>query len=353
MTSFSPRRVLVTGGCGFLGSNFVRFFLDRQPRAEVVNVDALTYAGNPENLADLDVEPRYRFVRGDVRDGSLLTTLLGECDAVAHFAAESHVDRSIDDSAPFVETNVVGTQVLLDAARRAWSARGDGRPPFRGRFLHVSTDEVFGALPLDSREQTFSEDSPYAPNSPYAASKAASDMLVRACHHTFGLDVVITHASNCFGPYQFPEKIIPRFVTNLLEGRDVPLYGDGRHVRDWLHAVDHAEAVLAVLERGGTGERYCIGAHNQHSNLELTHTILELMGLDAERIRTVPDRSGHDPRYAVDARKIRRELGWEPSRSQWPEALGETIAWYANHRGWWSRILARSHREGSAPGDAE
>lgn len=353
MAIFSPCRVLVTGGCGFLGTHFIRLLLDQRPAVETINLDALTYAGNPDNLIDLRDQPRYRFVHGDVRDAPLVRSLLEECDAVVHFAAESHVDRSLDRGAAFVDTNVLGTQVLLDAARRAWGAGGHGRPPFRGRFLHVSTDEVFGSLPLAPRELAFDEDSPYAPNSPYAASKAASDMLVRACHRTFGLDTVTTHGSNTFGPYQFPEKVVPRFVTSLLEGHDLPLYGDGRHVRDWIHATDHAEAVLAALEHGTSGERYCVGAENQRSNLELAQEILRLMGFGTDRIRTVPDRRGHDLRYAIDAGKIRRELGWRPTRSKWPDALRSTVAWYVDNQDWWRRVLSGRYRESAAWRSAE
>lgn len=354
MTStFSPARILVTGGCGFIGTNFIRLLLDERPGVEVVNLDALTYAGNPENLIELHGEPRYRLVRGDIRDGALARKLLRECDAAVHFAAESHVDRSIDDSTPFVHTNVAGTQTLLDAARQAWSSRGDGGPPYRGRFLHVSTDEVYGSLPVEPRALTFDETSPYRPNSPYAASKAASDMLVRACHHTFGLDALITHCSNNFGPYQFPEKIIPLFVTNLLQDQPVPLYGDGRNVRDWIHVIDHAEALLTVLERGRSGETYDIGADNQRSNRELTEAILDLMGFGEEMIHPVPDRPGHDLRYAIDASKIRRELGWTASRSSWPEALEQTVRWYIDNQDWWRRILSGAYREGIACGAAE
>jgi len=328
-------KILVTGGAGFIGSNFVRFVLRQRPEASVTNLDLLTYSGNIENLKDLENEPRHRFVRGDVCDPELAGALAAGCDAVVHFAAESHVDRSILDGRPFVTTNVLGTQTLLDAARRARV----------GRFLQVSTDEVYGSLPLDRPELAFTEDWPLKPNSPYAASKAAADLLVRACHRTHGLDAVVTRCSNNFGPYQFPEKVIPLFVTNLIEGKKVPLYGDGRNVRDWLHVEDHCEAILCVLERGRPGEIYNIGGDNQRSNLELTHMILKAMGRGPEMIQPVADRPGHDRRYAIDAAKIRRELLWSPSRSAWPEALEATVEWYVKNPEWWRRVKTGAYRE--------
>jgi dTDP-glucose 4,6-dehydratase len=327
-------QLLVTGGCGFIGSNFIRFVRRVRPQMRIVNLDKLTYSGNPENLADIDEGDTYRFVHGDIGDRRLVEGLMRECRAVAHFAAESHVDRSIQDSTPFVVTNVLGTQVLLDAAVKAKVRR----------FLHVSTDEVYGSLPLDRPEVKFTEATPYAPNSPYAASKAGSDLLVRSFHHTFGLDAVITNCSNNFGPYQFPEKVIPLFVTNLIEGRQVPLYGDGKNVRDWLHVEDHCEALLTVLERGRAGETYNIGGDNERSNLELTHSILEIMGRGPEMIRYVPDRLGHDRRYAIDATKIKTELGWTPSRSAWPAALEATVRWYVDHPDWWKRVKTGEYR---------
>jgi dTDP-glucose 4,6-dehydratase len=344
MAECNPERILVTGGCGFVGSNFVRHLLHTRPSVSVVNLDVLTYAGNPENLRDIERDPRYRFVHGDINDRRLVVELLHETDAVVHLAAETHVDRSIEDASPFVRTNVAGTQALLDAARRAWSAGGDGLPPFRGRFVHVSTDEVYGPLGLDPSEPAFHEGSPCVPSSPYAATKAAGDMLIVACHRTFGLDVLITRSSNNFGPWQFPEKVVPLFVTRLLEDRTLPLYGDGQHVRDWLHVLDHADALLAVLERGSSGAIYNVGADNPQSNLELARALLEITGHGEEKIERVADRPGHDLRYALDTRKIRRELGWEPRRSQWPEALAETVGWYASHESWWRRIRSGAHR---------
>jgi len=328
-------RLLVTGGAGFIGSNFIRFIRRERPDWSVVNLDALTYSGNLENLAGLEDDPNYEFVRGDIRDAEVVDPLMERCDAVAHLAAESHVDRSIIDSRPFIESNVLGTQVLLDSARRA-----GGR-----RFLHVSTDEVYGDLPLERPEIKFTEETPLRPSRPYPASKCASDLLARAAHHTFGADVVTTRCSNNFGPYQFPEKVIPLFVTNLIRGEKVPLYGDGRNVRDWLHVDDHAEALLAVLERGTAGEVYNIGGDNERSNLELTHAILECMGFGEEMIQPVKDRLGHDRRYAIDASKIKRELGWEPSRSAWPAALEATVSWYRDNPEWWQRVRSGAYRE--------
>jgi len=330
-------RLLVTGGCGFIGSNFVRFAL-AQTGHHITNLDALTYSGNPANLAGVaeTFAGRYAFVQGDIADRAVVDPLVADADAVVHFAAESHVDRSIVDATPFVRTNVLGTQVLLDAVRAV-----EGKPV---RFLHVSTDEVFGDLPIDRPELKFTEDSPLSPNSPYAASKAASDLLVQAYHHTFGLDTVITNCSNNFGPYQFPEKVIPLFVTNLLEDKPVPLYGDGKNVRDWLHVLDHCEALLAVLERGEAGQRYGIGGDNEHSNLDLTHAILDVMGKDDSYIQPVEDRLGHDRRYAIDSTKTRERLGWSPTRSAWPDALAETVAWYRDHEDWWRPLKTNGGR---------
>ncbi len=326
---------LLTGGAGFIGANFARFVHETRPDVSIINVDALTYSGNLENLAGLESSDRHEFVRGDIRDAGLMRALIERCDAVVHMAAESHVDRSILDSKPFIETNVGGTQTILDEARKV-----GGR-----RVLLVSTDEVYGALPLDRPDLLFTEDTPLAPNSPYAASKACADMLVRAAHHTFGLDVVTTRCSNNFGPYQFPEKVIPLFVTNLMEGERVPLYGDGLNVRDWLHVIDHCEAIVRVLERGTAGGVYNIGGNNERSNLELTRSILEIMGRDDRMIEHVADRPGHDRRYAIDASRIRYELGWVPTRSAWPGALRETVAWYQGNESWWRRVKSGEYRE--------
>jgi dTDP-glucose 4,6-dehydratase len=331
----SQRRILVTGGAGFIGSNFIRFLMTERPEWSIVNLDALTYAGNLENLREVESDPRYRFIHGDIRVRETVRRVMAGCDAVVHFAAESHVDRSIADSGPFISTNVHGTQVLLDICREF-----DGVE----RFVHIGTDEVYGELPIDEPELKFTETTPIQPNSPYSASKAASDMLALAYHHTFDLPVVVTRCSNNYGPYQYPEKVIPLFVSNLMDGLSVPLYGDGRNVRDWLHVIDHCEAILAVLERGRIGAVYNIGGNNERSNLELTRTILQLMNLGEEMIEPVPDRLGHDRRYAIDATKIRDELGWEPTRSAWPDALAETIDWYRANESWWRPLKQRRLR---------
>ncbi|MFG0329790.1 MAG: dTDP-glucose 4,6-dehydratase [Phycisphaerales bacterium] len=326
------RHLLVTGGCGFIGSNLIRFLRMTRPNWKITNLDALSYSGNPANLADLEGDPNYRFVHGDIGHAETVEALIGDCDGVLHLAAESHVDRSIMDSRPFVMTNTVGTQTLLDAFRRAGE---DGR---ERRFLYVSTDEVYGSLPLDRPDLKFTEETPLQPNSPYAASKAGGDLLAFAYAHTFNLDILVTRCSNNFGPYQFPEKVIPLFVTNLLEGRKVPLYGDGLNVRDWIHVDDHCEALVTVFEHGQSGRAYNIGGDNERSNLELTRSILDAMGFDEDMIERVPDRLGHDRRYAIDGSRLANELGWRPTRSAWPEALRATIDWYTTRRDWWEPI---------------
>lgn len=329
--------ILVTGGAGFIGANFVHFVLSNRADCRVINADVLTYSGNLENLRDVESDPRYRFVRADICDSAAMAPLVEEADAIVHMAAESHVDRSILDSEPFIRTNVLGTQNLLDTVRKA--------PGGPRRFVYVSTDEVYGSLPLDDKSALFTEETPLAANSPYAASKAAGDLLVRAAHHTFGMETLTTRCSNNFGPYQFPEKVIPLFVANLIEGKKVPLYGDGLNVRDWLHVDDHCEAILTVLEKGTAGEVYNVGGNNERSNVELTHAILELMGHGEEMIERVKDRPGHDRRYAIDATKIDRELGWKPSRSAWPGALAETVRWYQNNTEWWQRVRTGAYRD--------
>ena len=331
--SSNPHRLLVTGGAGFIGSNFIRFVRAERPEWTIVNYDALTYAGNLNSLEDVSGDDRYEFIHGDLRDRKAMIEALDGCDLVVHFAAESHVDRSILDSGPFISTNVVGTQTLLDACREVGSVQ---------RFVNIGTDEVYGELPLDRTDLLFTERTPLNPHSPYSASKTAADLLALSYHHTFGFPTLVTRCSNNFGPYQFPEKVIPLFVTNLMEGKKVPLYGDGLNVRDWLHVVDHCEAVLAVLERGRLGEIYNIGGNNERSNIELTRTILTIMGFGEDMIHPVEDRLGHDRRYAIDASKIREELGWVPTRSAWPQALAETITWYQEHEAWW-RPLAVQH----------
>lgn len=336
--------ILVTGGAGFIGSNLVRLLLRERPAWRVVVLDALTYSGTRTSLADVEHEARFEFVHGDVRDAACVGALVERCDAVLHLAAESHVDRSIVDAQPFVTTNVVGTQVVLDAALRRAERGG------RCRVVYASTDEVYGSLPLDRPELKFTEETALAPSSPYAASKAGGDLLCRAAHHTHGLDVVVTRCGNNFGPNQFPEKVIPLFVTNAMEGKRLPLYGDGLNVRDWIHVEDHCRALVAVLERGAAGGAYNIGASNERSNIELARGVLGVMGLDESMIEPVRDRPGHDRRYAVDATKLRRELGWEPTRSRWPAALEETVRWYQANRGWWEPLKRRAAGAGAGTG---
>ncbi|BDG60366.1 dTDP-glucose 4,6-dehydratase [Caldinitratiruptor microaerophilus] len=352
------RRILVTGGAGFIGSNFIRYVLDRHPDWRVVNLDLLTYAGNPANLRDVEGHPGYRFVHGDIGDMGLVRALLAEeaPDAVVHFAAESHVDRSIAGPEVFVRTNVLGTQVLLEAVRQeiarreavgpavgpAGSAAARGAGPEGGRpgllFVQVSTDEVYGSL---GPTGLFTEETPLAPNSPYSASKAGADLLVRAYHHTYGLPAIITRCSNNYGPYQYPEKLIPFFITRALADEYLPVYGDGLNVRDWLYVEDHCAALELVLLHGRPGAVYNIGGGNERTNLEITRRILAELGKPESLIRFVPDRPGHDRRYAMDATKIRRELGWEP-RHSFEEGLRRTIDWYLTHRDWWEPLLASS-----------
>ena len=339
-------RVLVTGGAGFIGGNLVRHLVARGID-RVVCLDALTYAGNLASLADVQAAPCFRFVHGDIRDDALLDQVFEEeqIDAVMHLAAESHVDRSILDSAPVVMTNVVGTVRLLEAARRHWKLKGRA-----GRFLHVSTDEVFGSL---GDQGKFSETTPYAPNSPYSASKAASDHFVRAYHHTHGLDVVTTNCSNNYGPFQFPEKLVPLMILKARDGKPLPVYGDGRNVRDWLHVQDHVEALVAALERGRAGEVYCIGGDSERENIAIVHQICdavdEELGVDPagprRRLLTfVKDRPGHDRRYAIDASKAARELGWRP-RVALEQGLRETVRWYLGNKAWLEACMDGSYRE--------
>jgi len=329
----SIKRMLVTGGCGFIGANFVRYELETDAAITITNLDALTYAGNPDNLAGVDRDPRYRFVEGDVADRQLVIKLVsaGGFDAIVHFAAESHVDRSISDAAPFLRTNVVGTQCLLDAARAAKVAR----------FVQVSTDEVYGTLRPD--DPPFSETTPLAPNSPYAASKAGADLLVRAAYHTFGLDTIITRCSNNYGPYQFPEKLIPLFITNAMAGISVPVYGDGRQIRDWIYVVDHCRGVDAALRHGRAGEIYNFGGKSERYNLDVTRAILELCGKSERLIQYVTDRPGHDRRYAINCAKAESELGWYPTVA-FEEGLAATVAWYKDHAGWIERVRSGAYR---------
>jgi dTDP-glucose 4,6-dehydratase len=317
-------KILVTGGAGFIGSNFVRYILAGRRDDEVVNFDALTYAGNLENLADLADNPRYRFLKGDIADRMAVDAVMEGMDSVINCAAETHVDRSIDDPAAFLHTNVTGTLVLLDAARRAGVQR----------FIQVSTDEVYGSL---EGAGSFDESSPLRPSSPYSASKAAADLLALSFWTTYRLPVVVTRCSNNFGPYQFPEKVIPLFVTNALAGLPLPLYGDGLNVRDWIHVEDHCAALDIVLRRGRAGDVYNIGAANERTNREVTELILRELGKPLALIRYVTDRPGHDRRYAVDARKLQADLGWQPSCT-FETALRRTIQWYREHAAWWQHI---------------
>jgi dTDP-glucose 4,6-dehydratase len=320
-------RVLVTGGAGFIGSEYVRRQLGADPAARVTVLDKLTYSGVEANLAPVAQAPGYTFVRGDVCDPDVVDEVTAGQDAVVHFAAESHVDRSIEGAGPFVTTNVLGTQVLLDAARRHRV----------GRFVQVSTDEVYGSI----GEGSWTEDRPLAPNSPYSASKAGADLLALAHHRTHGLDVVVTRCTNNYGPYQFPEKVVPLFVTRLLDGKPVPLYGDGRHVRDWLHVSDHCRGIDLVLHGGRAGEVYHIGGGAELSNHKLTGLLLDALGAGWDRVEHVPDRKGHDLRYSLDDGKIREELGYAP-RTSFEEGLADTVAWYRAHRSWWEPLRERA-----------
>lgn len=327
-------KLLVTGGAGFIGSNFIHTVLAEHLEDRIVNFDALTYAGNLENLADVEKNPRYQFVKGDITSAKdVEAALAGQAvDAVVHFAAESHVDRSLHvGPQAFILTNILGTQNLLDACRAHKVAR----------FVHVSTDEVYGSLGPEGR---FTEASPIQPNNPYAATKAGSDFMVRAACHSHGLDAVITRCSNNFGPYQFPEKLIPLMIANALEDKPLPVYGDGRQVRDWIYVEDHCRGVDAVLRRGKTGEIYNIGGSHDVANLEVVRQILAILKKPESLIRYVKDRPGHDRRYAMDAAKISRELGWKP-RLDFGAALQQTVAWYLEHRSWWERIRSGEYQK--------
>lgn len=318
-------KLLVTGGAGFIGSNFIRYWLKKYPQDEIINLDVLTYAGNLENLKEVADNPRYRFVRGDICDSSLVNELVIGVDVIVHFAAESHVDRSIKNSADFIRTNVEGTRVLLEAAKNNGHIR----------FHHISTDEVYGALSPSAPK--FNEETPYDPRSPYSASKAASDFLVRAYYHTYNLPITISNCSNNYGPYQYPEKLLPLFITNLLTDKKVPVYGEGKNIRDWIHVDDHNRAVDLIIKRGKIGQTYCLGGEAEKTNLEITKLILELMGKSEEMIEFVADRLGHDLRYAIDFQKAKRELGWSPE-IDFKEGLKDTIAWYQNNPAWWQPL---------------
>lgn len=343
--------VLVTGGSGFIGSNFIRFMLQQKPDCRIINIDALTYAGNPESLADIPLGNRYRFIQGNICDRVLLESVLSseQPSAIVHFAAESHVDRSIDGPDAFVQTNVQGTFCLLEETRKWWRQLEPERQAVF-RFLHVSTDEVYGSL---GETGLFTEETPYAPNSPYSASKAASDHFVRAYHHTYGLPVLTTNCSNNYGPYQFPEKLIPLMILNALAGKPLPVYGDGMQIRDWLYVEDHCRAIARVLDQGKPGETYNIGGHNEMANIDIVHSLCALLDemrprFDnksyAEQITYVTDRPGHDRRYAIDAGKIGRELGWKPQET-FGTGIRKTVKWYLQNLSWCERIASGKYRQ--------
>ncbi len=323
--------ILVTGGAGFIGSNFIHYWLNKYPEDKIINLDLLTYAGNLENLREVENNPNYKFVKGDICDIDLVRDLVREVNLIVHFAAESHVDRSIMNSADFIRSNIEGTRVLLDAARA-----------HNIRFHHISTDEVFGDL--GPNDAPFNENTPYNPRSPYSASKAASDHLVRAYFHTHKLPITISNCSNNYGPYQFPEKLIPLFVTNLIEGKKVPVYGDGQNIRDWLYVEDHCRAIDLIIHKGRIGETYCIGGGEEKTNLEITKAILNIMGAEEDMIEYVKDRPGHDRRYAIDFSKIKNEFNWEPS-VDFKEGLRQTVEWYKNNKEWWRNIKSGEYQE--------
>src|SRR3989344_1946674 len=325
-------KLLVTGGAGFIGANFVHYWLARHPEDYLVNLDALTYAGNLENLKDIENPPHYTFVKGDIRDLDVVDRLVSKTDLIVHFAAESHVDRSILGPEAFIETNIKGTFVLLEAARK-----------YGKRFHHISTDEVFGHLSLEKGEK-FNESTPYDPRSPYSASKAASDHLVRAYGETYSLPVTMTNCSNNFGPYQHHEKFIPRMITNLIDGENIKVYGDGLYVRDWLHVKDHCRAIDVILQKGRVGSTYLVGGMSDDiNNLEVAKLILQYMGAGEDKIEFVKDRPGHDRRYAVDWGKIKQELGWQPEHN-FQDWLKETVEWYKQNEAWWRPLKADAEK---------
>ncbi len=315
-------KLLVTGGCGFIGSNFIRYLLAEDPGVRVVNLDKLTYAGNPDNLEDIERNPRYRFIKGDICDRPTVDDALSGCDAVVNFAAESHVDRSIADSLSFVRTGVIGVQTLLDAARNAGVTR----------FVQIGTDEVYGSI----REGAFTEESPLQPSSPYSAAKAAGDLLALAYFKTYRMPVMVTRSSNNYGPYQYPEKLIPLFVTNCIEGKSLPLYGDGANIREWMHVLDNCRAIHLVLRRGVPGEVYNISSGTEMSNIEIARLILDTLGVSGDCIRRVADRPGHDFRYSIDCGKL-RALGFDPA-VEMVSGIRETVEWYRSHPAWWKRL---------------
>jgi len=324
-------KILVTGGAGFIGSNFIIYMIKKYPDYEIVNLDKLTYAGNLENLKIIENNPKYTFIHGDICDTKTVRRAMDKCDIVVHFAAESHVDRSIEKPAVFIQTNMVGTQVLLEVARELNIKR----------FHHVSTDEVFGTLPLDKKEEKFSENTPYSPRSPYSASKAGSDHLVRAYAETYDFPATISNCTNNYGPYQFPEKIIPLFITNAFNDKTLPIYGQGQAVRDYLYITDHCAALDLIIHKGKVGETYCIGGDSEKNGVEIADTILALLEKPKTLKTFVEDRKGHDMRYAMDHSKITRELGWKPSVT-FEEGIKKTIEWYKTNKSWWQKIISKN-----------
>ncbi|KKP86360.1 MAG: dTDP-glucose 4,6-dehydratase [Candidatus Roizmanbacteria bacterium GW2011_GWA2_35_8] len=326
-------KLLVTGGAGFIGSNFIFYWLNKYPQDKIVNFDKLTYAGNLENLKSIEKNPSYKFVQGDICNYELTNQLIMNVDIVVHFAAESHVDRSIMDPAPFIKTNIEGTYILLEASLKN-----------KTRFHHVSTDEVFGALDLNSKDK-FNDATPYNPHSPYSASKASSDHLVRSYFDTYELPITISNCSNNFGPYQFPEKLIPLAITNIVEGKKIPVYGDGLYVRDWLYVDDHCKAIDLIIQKGQIGKTYLVGGLTEDiSNIEIIKKILKIMGKDETLIEYVKDRPGHDRRYAIDWTTINKELGWKPERN-FDDYLKMTIDWYVKNQDWWKRIKTGEYQK--------
>ncbi len=320
-------KYLITGGAGFIGSNFIHYLFKTYPDAEVINLDKLTYAGNLDNLKDLEGNTRYKFVKGDIADSVIVNELVPQVDVIVNFAAETHVDRSILGPIEFVRTNILGTQILLEAARLNGNKR----------FHHVSTDEVYGSINLDSDEK-WTEESPYKPSSPYSASKAGSDHLVRAYFNTYGLPATISNCANNVGPYMYPEKFIPLAITNLMEGKKIPIYGTGNQIREWLWVYDHCRAIDMILKKGKIGETYFVGPDDKHvTNIEVAKEILKIMNLPEDRIEFIKDRPGHDEKYALDTTKIKKELGWQPEYT-WKEILKGTIEWYQNNQEWWKKI---------------
>jgi dTDP-glucose 4,6-dehydratase len=326
-------KIFVTGGAGFIGSNFIHYWLTNHPEDFIVNLDKLTYAGNLENLSDIEKNPNYKFIKGDICDYETVNDIVASgVDLIVHFAAESHVDRSVMSSKDFIRTNVEGTMTLLDAAKNNGGVR----------FHHVSTDEVFGDLNFEGKP--FTEKSPYNPRNPYSASKAAADHLVRAYYHTHGLPITVSNCSNNYGPYHFPEKMIPLFITNLMENKKVPVYGDGKNVRDWIFVTDHCRGIDFIIQKGKIGQTYCLGGDGEITNIDLTKKILNLMRKGEDMIEFVKDRPGHDLRYAMDYTKANQELGWEPLVNL-ENGLKQTIEWYKNNQSWWQRVKSGEYQE--------